>query len=1121
MKIILKEQHELKPVLGAYSAMARNNAYLTVLDIMDQLHIRQKKLFDKNGDILDPESHIKMLDLFPKNHCLLPEQEAKAIKLLRFHFPFLDLSDDLIDTDEGQGRVQKNYSFKDLCNAFLSMIEVLTHLRDLNLHYKTNDNKVTDFNFRLDEKKAGLILRDVLKAAPRKIKDRYRGTGILDEDSLKFFQDGSYVRQERKYIFNLKWQFSPQRLPLSTESPVMKNGQPVIDESTGKTVQFHRLSTFGEVLLISLFTEKRHIPDFLRDCGLDKVFESSGQNDKMSQYRIIREILSAYSIRLPERKLNIEAEETQIKLDMLNELSRCPSALYDVLPDNEKRKFVIEGNDGSPVLMKRHSDRYVPLMLKYFDINKVFYNLRFQVNAGLLRYEFHGKKEYMDGVERIRIVQEGVNGFGRIQEIEEKRTEDNSFLGFPLLKTDEEGIIPSLPYITDSASRYILNGNLIGISINGDIFPHIDTIKTGTDTRYKVHCQQPDCWLSRFELPALAFYVYLSRKYRVKRTAEDIIVDKVREYRDFFSGVADGHIKSLEGVSIPKKDIPEKLLQYLEGANNPSRFSHFKDSMISKLINDTEERLSRLEDNIKIMNSKENRIGKRSFVRIRPGKLASFLAEDIVRFQGYAEGHPEKRLTGQQYSILQGMIATFADELPTACKKACLLDGETAHPFLGRLFSLYGKNLSSTVDFYRAYLEERLRYLKGEVPDNAPFLHPDRKKWVVDKNDEYYRALATRYVKDEKTGDNVGIFLPRGLFDQPVREILNMHCPNTAKIIKEADRANMAFIILTYLENQLDDQNQEFYYKYDRLKEYGFCRIVQKEKLESGNKRLFAILRKEQNANPDGSYFNSLKEEVGKMPNAPKKTISLDSNTQVLADELKRLYKQMCENEKVIRQHMVQDVTLFLLARNIIPVAGNSVCLCSVGPTGDGILDQRVDVTTPYKAEKYNPKKKSTNVKKYLIKQNGIKIKDYGEIYKVLKDKRIDSLLLSQDNESSPTIQLEDIKEELVTYNRKRVPVIKTIQGYEKEVYEENEEVFANNNERFGFQEILNADQKSSPLKKEVIRQVRNAFSHNQYPGKTVYKGEEHIDIFKPELPNIAAEIHENTVKIINEKGES
>ena len=85
----------LKPVLGAYSAMARNNVLLTLLDIMDRLHVRQRKISNpKTGKDADLEEIIWKLDLFPKNNSLNPEQTANAVKLLTKHFPFLSLLHD-------------------------------------------------------------------------------------------------------------------------------------------------------------------------------------------------------------------------------------------------------------------------------------------------------------------------------------------------------------------------------------------------------------------------------------------------------------------------------------------------------------------------------------------------------------------------------------------------------------------------------------------------------------------------------------------------------------------------------------------------------------------------------------------------------------------------------------------------------------------------------------------------------------------------------------------------------------------------------------------------------------------------------------------------------------------
>jgi len=915
---------------------------------------------------------------------------------------------------------------------------------------------------------------------------------------MYFFTDGNYIRQGRKFTFNSRWTFNPQRLPQPSEVKVLKNGTPVIDRNTGRPRQFERLSTFGEILFIALFTEKRYIPDLLRDSGLDNNFMALGDNGKMSQQRIIREILSAYSIRLPERKLDIEAGATQIMLDMLNELARCPSELYDVLPERERRSFEIMGSDGTQVLMKRYSDRYVPLVLRYFDATEEFKRLRFQVNTGLLRYEHHGPKEYMDGVARPRIVQSSINGFGRIQEMEAARTADTTFLGLPLLETDDDGNMTEMPYITDSAARYVLNGDLIGLSF-GDAAPKVDTLPNGTGLKYKVSCPQPDCWLSRYELPALAFYTYLSRKYNISRSAEDIVEDAVKEYRAFFAGVADGSITSLDGVDIPRKNIPEKLLTYLGGGSERTDFKKYKEGVVAKMLLETEALLSRLDEDLKVIGTKENRIGKKSYVRIRPGKLAEFLAEDIVRFQGHPAGMPEKKLTGQQYSILQGMIATFHEGLAAACRNAGLLDGDSAHPFLPMVFTRHAQGMTSTVDFYRAYLEERCAYLKGVVPDEAPFLHQDRRKWSANKDSTYYQALAMRYIKNEKTGDNVGIFLPRGLFDNAVRDIILEHSPKTAAVINATERSNMAFIILTYLEKELDDQNQGFYFNEERLKEYGFSTAVRKEKEENGLRKLSHILRLERDADPSGLYYNALREESG-WKDDNRKSWPLDKNTDELAGKLRHAYKRMCDNEKTIRRYMVQDITLFLLARSLVRNAGNSVNLWSVGPEGNGILDQRVDVMTRYK--------------KYIIRQEGIKIKDYGEIYKILKDRRIDSLLLNQKKRGPEYVNLEEIKEELVTYNRKRAPMVSAIQEYEKGVYEENREHFDGMTCRFGFKEILEADGKSSSLTKEAMRKVRNAVSHNQYPNRVVIDEDQSMELYSPELPEMAKGIAETTDRL-------
>lgn len=1095
--ITLKPINERKPVLGAYAAMARNNAYLTVRDIMEQLHLEQPVLLDNKGKPLDLEAYIWKTSLL--NQTLAPEVEAKAAKLLYSHFPFLKAAMDF--------EKDRHLAFSTVCRCLNNALTVLGHIRDTKLHFKVYEETSGEgyVVLRRAEHFWGKELKNLFYSAPRLLKERYSGTDLLNTDSFDFFMKDRDVpdkHDRHKRVFNKNWLFNPQREAEGDEITARDRNGRLLADPAGHA--FKRISEIGEIFTIALFIDKGYTHFLLKDTGLLSVFKETAPGNCLSEQRIVREIFSAYCIRLPERRINTEIDATQIQLDMLNELRKCPSELYDVLPEQERSKFNVISSDGTEVLQKRFSDRYVPMILRFFDSTETFSKLRFQVNAGALRYQLHDAVPYMDGEPRPRIIQEKINAFGRIQDIESKRGSEFSCFGYPLIRENEDGKLPDLPAATDMSARYVLNGEQIGISVRGEVMPEI--IKDANSSKMRIANPEPDCWLSKYDLPGLAFYLYLENKYHLEVTAERVISKLVADYRSFFKGVAEGRITSLDDVVIPHKDIPEKLRDYLAGKQPATGFAEYKARSIAKMKKDTRDRLDRIEEELRAVASKDNKPGKKSFVRILPGRIAAFLAEDIVRFQSCPQGHPERRLTGQQFAILQGLIATFSENLAHYCNNAGLLAGELAHPFLVNVFQKHNAVIKDTIGFYVAYLEERLAYLNGNIPDESPFLHAEKTKWVTNKDSAYYRDLAMRYIKNEKTGRDVGIFLPSGLFEVPIREALESCSPRAWQVIANTKRANTAFMILTYFEEELGDLNQDFYYVEERFDQYGFARLLQNEVESKGYGPIHSLCQQLKN----GLYKDTILDQINRFKRMGVERVAgpnrkpISSRTMApLSERLKKAYNHMVVNEKTIRRYMVQDITLFLLSRLQID-KNEGLLLRNLTPDGKGILDQKINVRTRVRIKD----------RTYLIDQEQVSVKDQGEIHKILKDKRIESLLLN--SSGNRPLPLESIKAELSGYNQKRVSVISTIQDYERDIYEKNSSWFEGLNSRFAFRDIQSKDHTTPEIEKQSLRSIRNAFSHNQYPNREIRVGKESARLFNGDMPEIAKEIAGNTELIVS-----
>ena len=233
-------------------------------------------------------------------------------------------------------------------------------------------------------------------------------------------------------------------------------------------------------------------------------------------------------------------------------------------------------------------------------------------------------------------------------------------------------------------------------------------------------------------------------------------------------------------------------------------------------------------------------------------------------------------------------------------------------------------------------------------------------------------------------------------------------------------------MILTYLEEDLDDGCQDFYFIDERLDGYGFSTTVRKEIECNGYRNLESIIQRE----PRGLFRKNLLELVDECKRKGLKRSAIPLRTTrigslpPLYDRLRNGYRAMTENEKAIRRYMVQDITLFLLARRELD-SNEKLKLLAVTPDGNGILEQKVDITT----------RAHFAGRTYLIMQSDIKVKDQGEIYRTLKDKRIESLLKNAAAGRTSPIPFNDIKEELASFDNKRVDVVSTFLSYEEEVW--------------------------------------------------------------------------------------
>ena len=654
-------------------------------------------------------------------------------------------------------------------------------------------------------------------------------------------------------------------------------------EKNGKT--YTTLTGFGLAYFCVIFLSKPQAKQMLADIEL---FERSPYPKDLND--IIRDMLSIYRIRSPRGK-KLEGSDTKITLalDMLNELRKCPKELYDVLsPDGQKyfEDKVKRPNERTPEVVKRlrSTDRFPYLALKYIDETEALDNIRFQVQLGKLRFKFY-PKTCINGEEEIRSLQKEINGFGRLQDIETKRQNDYKALlqeakeksvkiegedmQLDLLQFEKD-TADSKPYITDCRAYYNIHNNRIGLLWNelnvpdkknkdaivtickpGDYIPSLDKVKDGTA---EVTMHAPMAMLSVHELPALVFYDYLLRQTAntdTSKTAENIIIRKCHNLRQFFSDIRTGDITPMENLEelgkillsrydLTVNDIPEKLKQYLASkkVDMSSRKQKLSRDKLVKMLKSSIRRRDNFKEDRKKVGDKENKYGKDSYVDVRHGNLARYLSESFLDWQPSSKNGNNK-LTGMNFSKLQSELAVFCEaakynEIKKMFEKAGLLSGNYAHPFLSNLTS---KNIRNIDELYLLYLNEEILYIKNllgianrkdkeivedkvdfkkislrsDVCDHLPFMK-GKERWK-ERTPENIRQLATHYL--EVDGKRASIWLPDGLFTKHILEILKTQFSGNKRLQEDLSdehlTASVAYLIRVFFENQLNDHSQPFY----------------------------------------------------------------------------------------------------------------------------------------------------------------------------------------------------------------------------------------------------------------------------------------------------------------------
>ncbi len=837
----------------------------------------------------------------------------------------------------------------------------------------------------------------------------------------------------------------------------MVNGKRVGIEKKNYSFAFadahEEITEIGIAFFTCLFLNKKYITLFLKQL---KGFKDS----RTRKTRATINTFGFFNIRIPQPKLQSNDTKEGLLMDILEDLKRCPNELFEHLSAEDQERFRVKSDnqeEENEVLQKRFSDRFPYLALRYFELTEHVKDFQFHTDLG--KYNFKHYKKQVGGEERIRQLQKNMKGTGRLKDFtEDKMPEEWNVL---VKRSDELPGDYMEPHIVFTNPHYHFVNNQIGVCIND--FAKYPDAKTRKNP-------EPDIWLSIYELPALVFLHLLTKRDDGSSEIKWVLYRHNQNIKSFFIAVAEENLQpgftketlqtELKKYNLEYNHIPKVLIEYLlkKTAKNVQEKAEGK---LHVLISETIVLLRKLDEDVEKAKEKEG--GKR-YKPIQSGKIADFIARDMLFLQPPVN-EKEGKATSTLFQVLQARLAYYGRDknlLNSLYKECNLIDSANAHPFLNNVPLAY-----SIVDYYKNYLLKRKEYLeklrekcmKGKINSNEfHFLHLGARE--KRSGDSYYKNLA-------KTFSEKPINFPRGLFLNAIKQqSKNKNGESIKKLLEEHERVNTIFLIQEHFKTVEEDEAQPFY-NFER-NYFLIDQLLDKRKQNSREARKQYYYSAKELA----EEVNKIKEEIKKIP----VRYDDEKRMRIIAE---KNYHHLTENEKILRHIKTCDIILFLLVKDLLqsleePLFGatdlKNIKLRDIMPDAEkGILSMPINFKLKY-GDKF-------------ICQNNMKLKNYGDFRRFLKDNRIKNLITYFPEKD---ITKEKLEKELEQYDKARIEVQKIILEFEKQCSERYNICIGDSDRYIDHKTILDkwqANNLNNP-DRDQMEDLRSSFMHNDYPVK-------------------------------------
>jgi len=812
---------------GAYLNQARHNLFLVLNDLTIKLGFKPIA----NDDELIGCKAISILKEDKPDPVLLEKAmeyyERKLPFLFAMHYKYSNEEEKNL-RKEARDAGKRLDAQRNIINDPKRYYEILKLIIESLYEARNHFSHYTDFPFVIT-KDLEYLLNDCFDVNVRIVKHRFNLNDPKQTEHLRRYED-TKNREKPVKKKNFRYSFTAN------------DGSMEISEA-------------GLAFFTAMFLPKGDAYLFL------KKISGLKRNDS-PEFKATVETFCVNTIWLPKERIESDNSAQSGFLDMVNELAKCPKELFEHLSPEKQAMFISKNKEKEDEglieisnedvdepeqesKMVRKNNRFTFFAQRYFDIMGSFPNLRFAVDLGTYYYSIYPKLIAGDSV--IRQLTKHLIGYGRLEDFDkDKRPESFAKLYKDIspLNTEQRE-----PYIKETYPHYDVENNVVPFYLtdkeNAVYWPVTNTIPTTGEKSYpnkiiKDSKPKPFAYLSAMELPTVLFYDLIRNGEEVQK----VILNHISNVKEFFQKLKNGEIlpvskelmqkpeaktlkertnveynkrftalgEILKQYELKPQYIPDRIVEILL-AVAPADWKMNAKQRLKRMIDETYMLIDRMEER----EAMDIKPGKKAFRKIKVGKLADLLAEDMMLMQptladDYGKNIVSSKANTTAFRLLQSRLAYFGQHKNTIKDifKACnLIDSKNPHPFLNKI-SIEDKR--GIIEYYKAYFIEKAKYIENcfAKADYANYYFLKAKQ---DKHD--IQALTSAYLSlnGKKNEDYTASLLPRGLFFEKSMQWLAQNGSDVMKKYNKdfSNNSNSVHLINYYFENELNDKEQDFY----------------------------------------------------------------------------------------------------------------------------------------------------------------------------------------------------------------------------------------------------------------------------------------------------------------------